>query len=430
MAISLSKRVHYERVQNGMDLYMLRTDVTDVVTCKMAFVGGSHATYNKQVLAILAGDMLPGGTGKKSKNTVLETFEGLGARVAVQVTSEHFIVSLSSRKKVFVEAFRLLIEVLSHPSFSQSEYATAFSRVKNTIRTLCEDAGTRSAIALHQSLYKKGHPHWKSSLNDISKQLQQSSRKEVVDFYRNSFSAIGAFVCIVGDIVPHKIVHDIIAILATVPSTRQKELPKLHPEKIAFPEVKDTVVFLQDKFNVDTLLGIPLTITRESSEYVPLWFGISILGASSTSRLFTTLRTKESLTYGAYAKLDGTLSGNPGFIRCRAIFPNDVFLKGRDVLRNTVKEFIDKGVTLKEVRERKIETLGKYKVGLSTTTGLCENIFVTLLNLRPISEVDTFEDRIHALTRAEINDAIRSYIDYTLAVTTAAGAIDARGKPK
>ena len=75
------------------------------------------------------------------------------------------------------------------------------------------------------------------------------------------------------------------------------------------------------------------------------------MGKSSTSRMFNIMRTHENLTYGAYALYVGGEAGYPPFLQCWSLLPNDVFIKGRDMMRTIVKDFAECGVTTTEVKE-------------------------------------------------------------------------------
>jgi zinc protease len=157
--------------------------------------------------------------------------------------------------------------------------------------------------------------------------------------------------------------------------------------------------------------------------------GVAILGSSSSSRLFNELRTRKSLTYGAYASLEGFGDGYPGYLSASAVFPSDVFLKGREALRDVVQSFSERGVTAGELSKRKDEVLGRHVVGLSTTAGLASIVFDTLVAQRPLSYIDTIPERLRGISLARVNTAIRKHVRYTDAVTASAGGIDAKGKP-
>jgi zinc protease len=206
--------------------------------------------------------------------------------------------------------------------------------------------------------------------------------------------------------------------------------PAVHPEKVRHTEGgRDIVIPCKDKMNIDTLLGLPLMLTKYDEDFEPLAVGIAILGSSSSSKLFNELRTRRSLTYGAYASPEGFADGYPGYLYASAVFPSDMFIRGREALREVVQTFVEKGVTASELKKRKEEIVGRHVVGLSTTAGLTGVVFDTLVAGRPLSYLDMWPERLAKLSLTRVNQAIATHVHYEDAVTAAAGGIDELGKP-
>lgn len=429
MTLYLSKRTYYERLPNGADVYLLQTPTKDVVVCKMAFPGGVYATYNKQSVALLLDDLIPGSIKKKKRSVILEQFEMLGAMMSVHTAQDLLIVTLTSRSAVFLEAFRLAVEVLTTPTFAESEFKESCARLENSFKHALENTRIQANVALMHALYQKGHPHWVPSTPQFLKELRTTTRDEVLTFYKETLSSVGAVICIVGDIHPNKLIEPLRECLTPLPPKVSKRIPALHVGNVVATSDTDTIRTIHDKLSVDTLFAIPLILTREHHAYRALQIGVSILGASSNSRLFSVLRTEKNLTYGSYAALSGFGEGYPGYLSGLAIFPNTVFLEGRKVLKETVQNFVEKGVTKKELEERKEEIAGKFKVGLSTTQGVCATLFSILLEGKTTAYLDTYVETITALTLKEVNEVIKEQLDFTLVKTAGAGAIDQEGNP-
>lgn len=426
---SIEERVVYERLPNGLDCYLLKTPVNDIVTLMLALPGGMFATYKKQTVAALLDDLLPGATSKLSRQMVHERFDDFGARTSVHSSGTHMIVRLSCRSTVFVPAFRLLIDTLTDAQFTSGEYAESKERLLGMLIHSKDDTSMQAEVALSHLLFAEGHPHWQKSTDALVREVRSVEKRDVEMFFRGTLSAVGSLLTVAGDIDAQLLLKELRSILSAVPSQAPMLVPKVQVSQTLEPKGDDSVVPIRDKMNVDTYLAIPLTLTRESDDFLALQVGVQVLGGSSTARLINTLRTKKSLTYGAYARLAGFDDGYPGYVRARAIFPNDVFSRARTEMRTVVEEFVAKGVTDKELAARKEAVAGQHKVGLSTTDGICGALFNTLLNGRPLSYVDAYPTLVAALTRRHVNTAIHSHLNYSLAVTSASGAVDEEGKP-
>lgn len=426
--MNLCERTHYERLENGIDVFVLRTQVRDVVVCNIAFPGGEYATYDKRTVADIFSILLPTGTHTKKRAVVREMFEEMGIHVSFDETNTHLVVSLACRPAVFVTAFTLVFEMLCDAHPSSREFTEAVTQLATMYEHVQEETRDQANLALMRALYARGHPHWLPFPKDLRNELQDVTVRDVLDHHRATFSGVGGLVAIVGDVHEKDVATLVRSVCARVPVLRTAP-SNIHPERVTSPKEKDIIVSIRDKMNVDTLLAIPLALTRDHAQYQALKVGVSILGESCTSRLFLSLRTKQSLTYGAYASLAGMAEGYAGYLFANVLFPNDVFKRGRVALRNEVAQWAEKGVTQGELSRRKEELVGKHKVGLASTRGLCGAIFSSVLSGRGIEFVDTYPSVVESLTLREVNSAIRSHVRYDLAVTAAAGAIDAEGAP-
>jgi zinc protease len=314
--------------------------------------------------------------------------------------------------------------------FTPAEFAEAKVGWRTALENEKEDTKTQADIALARALYAEGHPHWSRTTEMKIHDVSAVTRADVVRTYPLLMSTVGGLITVAGDLDPEKLLRDIERATRVLPSKPLSLTPQVRVDKVqrTHPH-KDIVVTCKDKMNIDTVLGIPLTLTKYDDDFEPLSLGVTILGSSSSSRLFNELRTRKSLTYGAYASLGGFSAEYPGYLYASAVFPADLFVKGRTELRNVTRTFINQGVTAHELKKRKEEILGKFVVGLSTTSGLVGTIFDTLLSGRSLSYIDTFPERLTGRRLGEVNRALHTHLRYDDAVTSSAGGIDAHGKP-
>ena len=420
----------YTRLPSGLDVALLPTTTADLVTARIALGTGSYSVYERQSVTAIISDMLPAGTKRMTRSRVRTTFELLGAHVSVSVGTIHMYATVTSRKDAFVPALKLLFEVLAHARFTSKEFVEAKTGWLAALENEKENTLTQGDIALSQALFRDGHPHWNKTTDKKTKELQTVTLTEVSGVYPTLLSTIGGLITIAGDIETNRLLGHIERATRPLPTVPLGTLSQVHSDRIRQGKGgTDIIVTCRDKMNVDVLLGIPLTLTKYDDDFEPLSVGVSILGGSSSSRLFNELRTRKSLTYGSYASLDGFTDGYPGYLNVYGMFANDVLERGRTELKAVVRTFIERGVTMRELTKRKEELLGKFVVGLSTTSGLNAVVFDTLLSRRPLSYIDELSERIKGMALSKVQGAIRSHLRYEDAVTVSAGGIDMKGKP-
>jgi zinc protease len=429
MSILFSQQVAYTRVKNGVDIYALQTATKDVVVCRMAFTGGRFATYTKQSVALLLGDLLPCGTQKKTKKEVLEAFNALGAQISMQVGEGYLHVSLATRKSVFVSAFELLFEIFTSPHFQEGDVETSKVRVKSLLHHAKEDTKTQAKQALSALLYKKGHPNWSPTIDSVVRELGMVDTNDINTFFNATLGTVGACICVAGDIQEQPVLKELTAIVTRLVRVRTLETTVLSPLKLVEQSEAERILPIKDKVNIDTCFVMPVSLTRDHSAFFALSMGVNILGSSSTSKLFQTLRVKRNLTYGAYASIDGADTIYPVCIKGSAIFPNTVFKEGKEVLKETLDTFLTRGVSGKELQEQKEESVGRFAIRLSSTEGVCATLFQTVLLGRSLEYIDGYSERVQALSHTEVTKAIREYVRGDMLKIAAAGSVDKTGSP-
>jgi zinc protease len=426
---SFEQRVQYNRLPNGMDVYVLRGSSPDVVIAEFLFPGGAHVVYDMPVVAGLLEYMLPGSIKRMKREVVLETFDRHGATVSISSEDAYLSVHIACRRAVFADVLRLVFEVLTTATLPSREYEEALVHMSSSLVHARENTKVRAQEMLMGTLYQKGHPHWSPSVSTLLKMVGKVTRQEVCAYYARACATVGSIACIVGDVDPEATQALVQDVCGRLPQTAS--LPtRVQSTKVGdVRESADILISLPDKVNVDTYIGIPTLLTRDASDQVALQVGVQVFGGGATARLFHELRTKQSLTYGAYAGMRGLADGYPGYLVASAVFPHDVFERGRTAFREVLKTFITKGITTKELTARKEEIRGKHVVGLSTTSGLHAALMGTVRAGRSVRYLDEYLGHVDALTVRMVNEAIATHLSYDQSVLVAAGAIDTNGTP-
>ena len=76
-----------------------------------------------------------------------------------------------------------------------------------------------------------------------------------------------------------------------------------------------------------------------------------------------------------------------------------------------------------ELAQRKSERAGSYKVGLSTTDGMATTILATLNRDLELSFIDQYPGRVAALTKEQVNAAIKKHLDPDKMILIEAGTV-------
>src|SRR5690606_16200596 len=101
---------------NGLNVFVVENHKLPRVTYSLVLDRDPVLEGDKAGLATFVGDMLMGGTTKRSKDELDEAIDRIGARISASSTS----ANASSLKKYNGQLLELFADVLFHPVFPQS----------------------------------------------------------------------------------------------------------------------------------------------------------------------------------------------------------------------------------------------------------------------------------------------------------------------
>ena len=138
------------------------------------------------------------------------------------------------------------------------------------------------------------------------------------------------------------------------------------------------------------------------------------------------VRDKEGLTYNISAAVaeDSIVDGSWDI---SASFAPSLLDKGLASTRRELLRWWKDGVTDQELAARKQGLIGSYLVGLSTTAGLASAILQDILRGYDVSRLESFPAAINALTRDQVDSAIKNHLNPNVMVLIKAGSLPAAG---
>jgi zinc protease len=152
--------------------------------------------------------------------------------------------------------------------------------------------------------------------------------------------------------------------------------------------------------------------------------GTAILGQGFTGRLMGTVRDREGLTYhiGATVSEDSIADGAWSII---ASFAPSLLDKGVASTRKVLDTWWQDGITEAELNARKQGLIGGYLVGLSTSGGLAGTILASVERGYDLSWLDGYPEAVKAVTREQVDHALRAHLDPSKMVLVEAGSVAA-----
>lgn len=376
-------------------------------------MGNAQALQNKSTLAWITAEMLQRGTSKYSYQQLNDEFDKAKATINVSGDGQKVTISCQSTKENFASVMALITEMLRNPAFSEAE----FSKYRDEqVAGIEQQMSEPSAIAgnVYERLtnpYTKGDFRYAMSFEEEIAAIKSVTAADVKKFYQDFYNGAHATIAIVGDFDEATATTSVNTLFNGWKSTVAYEKAK---EVFARNEPKSEKIKTPDKTNAMLMCGTTLELQDNDPDYAALVVGNYILGGGFlNSRLATRIRQKEGLSYGVGSFISASSEFKKGGFTSYAIFNPGNLDKLIAAYQDELKKMLNDGFTETEMKDAVNGLLQSRNVSRSQDRELVGRLG-NYLNINRTLEWDIeLEKKIAALTVAEVNAAMKKWINPT-----------------
>jgi len=404
----------------GIDVITYRTHVKDVVVILGALpAGDAMAESGNIAIPTLAGMMLDRGTKAHDKFAIAEQLDNVGAEISFGVGTQSLEIRAKCLKKDLPLVIGLIAEELRTPALKSQELDKAKQQFIGVLETSAHNTQSRAQEAFGRAIFPAGHPNRPHAISEYEAAAKSATLEEIKAFHAKFYGPAHMTLVLAGDVSTPEAQAEI----AKAFSGWSGGQDYLRPSKpAASPGAGEIRVPLADKPSVSILLGQPTGLRYKDADALALRVGTAIFGQGFTGRLMGTVRDKEGLTYNIGASMgeDSIADGNWNI---SASFAPALLDKGIASARRELGKWWKDGVTDHELAARKQGIVGSYLVGLSTTGGLANTILMSVQRGYDVNWLDGYPVAVNALTRNQVNAAIKTHLDPSSMVLVEAGSV-------
>jgi zinc protease len=418
-AANMADQAHRSKV-GGIDLITYRSNVKDVVIILGVLPAGDAMSESGNIaIPTLSGMMLDRGTKSLDKFSISEKLDNVGAEISFAVG----VQSLEIRAKCLKKDLPLIIDTMAAelrtPALLAAEFSKAKEQFIGELQASLQNSSALASEAFDRAIFPEGHPNRPHTLKEYIAAAKTANLEELRAFQAKYYGPAHMTLVVVGDVADADTQADIAKAFSGW-SGGQDYLRAAKPAAAA--AANEITVPLTDKPSVNVLFGQASGVRYSDPDGLALHVGTAILGRGFTGRLMSTVRDKEGLTYNIGASM-GDDSVVDGVWEVSASFAPALLSKGVESTRREVSKWWKDGVTEQELAARKQGEVGAYFVSLSTTLGLAETILVNTQRGYDPTWLDAYPKALKALTRDQVNAAIKAHINPTTMVLVEAGSV-------
>ena len=410
-----SPQILHWTTESGVRVYFVEAPEIPILDVRLVFKAGSAQDAEKYGLASLTSDLMDEGAGELDANAFKEQLADTGASFSAGALRDMAWLSLRtlSEQKSAEPAISLFRQAAIAPRFEQAAVERAKAAKISRIRRSAASPGTTANKAVRKAIFGD-HPYAHPT-EGLESTLAQISRNEVVKFHRKFYVAENAVLAITGAVTraqAEKLANQITADLL-------RGEPAGPVPEVALLKEKSTNHLAFDSIQSHVRLGMP-GMKRGDKDYVPLFVGNHVLGGGGlVSLLFDEVREKRGLSYGVNSYF--APSEQLGVFVASLQTDGSQAEQALQVLTDTIDTFIKQGPPADRLAAAKQNLIGGWPLRVDSNSEIIEYIAMIGFYGLPLDYLETFPQRVAAVTAEDIKDAFARRVDLERSATVVVG---------
>lgn len=388
----------------GARVFYVQTQGLPLVDIQITFDAGSARDGEQHGIAALTADLLRSGAGQWNADQIAQRFENIGAQFETSASVDSSSLTLRSLTDpvLLKKALETMQAVLTQPKFMEADFQREKNQTLAAIKQREESPAEIADLAFDKAIFGN-HPYAHPTMgffNTVSKLKVQDLKQ----FYQQYYVAANAMIVIVGDLDKTQAQQTAEKLFQSLPVGQK---PAALPE-VNMPEKSGSQIINFPSSQTHILVGMP-GISRKDPDYFALYLGNHVLGGSGlVSKLFDEVREKRGLAYSAASYFNPMVK--PGAFTISLQTKNDQTQQALKVLNDTVNNFINNGITEKELLAAKKNITGGFVMRFDTNHKLAS--YVTMIGFHglPLDYLDTFSQKVEALSVEQIKEAFKKRV--------------------
>jgi zinc protease len=411
---NIEARTTRGKLVNGMQYALLpkRTRGQSVNATITLRFGTLESLQSKQTIASLTASMLDKGTQTKTRQQLNDLEDALKARIEVSGGVASATVSIETDRDHLADAIRLAGEIMRTPSMPADEFDKLRTETLSNLEQQKTDPQSLAGIAFSRvtSPYPAADPRYTMDADEQIAALNKVTLDQVRAFHKTFYGASNGTAAIVGDFDPAAVGA---ALRDTFADWKSPSPFQRIPSDYVAVDPVTRVIPTPDKANAIFIAGLGYPMRNDHPDYPSLVIGGYILGGGFlNSRLATRIRQQEGLSYGVGGRFFADTQDLNGGFRASAIYNPSNVDKLDTAFRDVIETAARDGVTEAELTAARDGWLKARKVQRANDAALAGSLSGYLEFGRTLAWDADFESRVEKLTMAEVNAALKKYLDY------------------
>jgi zinc protease len=391
---------------NGLKVVVVERQSIPLVTLDLAIKTGSEADPpGLPGEAQFVASLLDEGTATRSGQQIAETIDGAGGTLdtGADWDDSYAVINILSGHAAI--AFDLLADVVIRPAFRPADVERIRKQTISALEVLRQDPDYL-ADTFTQKLAFQGTPYGHPAAGIVGS-VRKMTARELKEFHARYYKPSDAFLIVAGDIAPSKAFA-----LAQkyFGGWRGREVTAAQEPTFSVTVPGRKLLLIEDPHAVESVIRIANRgIRRASPDYPALVLINQVLGGPAEDRLFSDLRSRRGLVYGASSQLlcyrqAGAWEGETSTRTSDTIQALRLML---DQIQNVRRQ----AISAAEIQNAKNYLVGHTAISFETSQDIAEHLLDVLIYNLPLDYWNQFPQQIRNVTPADIRRSLEHYLD-------------------
>jgi zinc protease len=390
-------------LENGLRVVAVAHHEQPVISLRLLVGAGSvKESAARAGIADMAAQLLTRGTANRTANEIADQIDSIGGALSAGSGPDLTFISGLVMVDSFDFGLELVSDVARNPAFTPDEIVRQKEQALSALQVNANDPDYLASIVWDRLVYGF-HPYGLPN-SGTEETLLAITPGDLRAYHDTYFVPNNAILAVVGDVTSDDAfaaVERVFGDWAPAPLPLASVTPP--PPAAARVVVVDMPGAVQTEVRVGHL-GIP----RNHEDFTAFDLAAKILGGEGGNRLHRVLRTQRGLTYGASA--DAEAQKDAGDLLAETDTRTETT---GEVLRLMVEEIVrlrNTPVGSRELADAQAYLAGNFPLTVETPNQIATQVLANVFYELPIAEIETFRERVQAVTPDDIARVARAYL--------------------
>jgi zinc protease len=389
---------------NGLRLLMAENHGSPLVAVRLLVRTGTAGDPSDHAgLASITADMLDEGAGRLSAIDIAERISSLGIEASAEAQFDGTVISMNVLSRNLAEALDLMSIVVTTPRFDAKELDRVKKERLSTILQQRQNATLLANEKFGEAVF--GESGYGRPVIGTENGVRNISREDLLDFYRRHYLPNNVSLIVTGDIDPNITRTLVEQKLSDWKSGEVVPRQPVEPRGVSGSKIVivDRPQSVQSEIRVGHV-GVPFG----GEDFFAINVMNTILGGTSSSRVYANLRTTHGYTYGARSAF--VFRRDPGLFLVSTPVRNEVTLPAVQEILNELRRIRSGDITDEEIGRVREYLAGLFPQQVESASDLAARLLELEMFGLPENFFDDYRQRLMAVTKEDVVRVANRYV--------------------